>query len=89
MTIQERIDWALTKTEDLRKTHTEITNVRYEFKDISYSELREYAMQEKCKLHTTEDRAYIILCTFASKYDTDIWLYSKPIKIKPAEIIEE
>lgn len=88
MTIQDRIDWALSKTEDLRKTHPEITNVRYEFKDIPFGELNAYALANNHKIDVRDSRAYILVCNLNDQYDTDIWIYSTIINYKPAEIIE-
>lgn len=93
MTIQQHITNCINDTMLIRQKYPSVTNVRYEIFDIPLEELRRYAAINKCTLHTNNDikRAYIIISPLATgtKMDSDIWMYSTIVKIKPAEIISE
>lgn len=92
MNIQQVIDTLLVNTEEIQKAFPTVTNVRHEIKDIPYSELLEFARFHKKSIHTdeTEKRAYVIHNPIINgKMDTDIWLYSTIVTIKPAEIIAD
>lgn len=93
MTIQERINNCLADTLIIRDEYPAITCIRYELYDISYDELHQYARENRLTIHTSNEkqRAYVIHSPFNlnKELDTDIWLYSTIVKIKPAEIIAE
>lgn len=92
MNIQEIIDKLLVNTEEIMKAYPTVTNIRHEVKDIPYSELLEFARLHKNSIHTDpiEKRAYIIHNPIVNgKIDSDFWLYSTIVTIKPAEIIAD
>jgi hypothetical protein len=73
--------------------NSSVTEVRCEIFDIPYDELRQFAFEMKATLHTNMEkkRAFVIHnpINVNKEMDTSIWLYSIPVKIKPAEIISE
>lgn len=91
MTIDERIQECLDKTTRLRQEHPAIKNIRYEIMDVPYEDLREFAESQNTQLHTDVrfKRVYTLYSPWNGiQLDTDIWLYSTVVKIKPAEITE-
>lgn len=91
MDIQKAIEALLINTEEIKKNYPTVTNVRHNLKDVPYADLKEFARQHNDTIRTdaTESRAYIIYSPLVNgKMDTDIWLYSTVVKIKPVEIIE-
>jgi hypothetical protein len=93
MSIQERINNCLADTLIMRDEYPAVTNVRYELFDIPYAELVAFAQKERLTIHQDMDkqRVFVIHDPFNlnKQMDTDIWLYSTVVKIKPAEIIAE
>lgn len=91
MTIQEIISNLITNTEEIKKAYPTVENVRHCVFDIPYADLKAFARNIHAKMHTdlTQQRAFIIHSPMVNgSMDSDIWLYSTIIKIKPAEIIE-
>lgn len=92
MNIYETIRTLLTNTEEIKKAYPSVENVRHCIYDVPYGDLKSFALDIHAKIHTdiTRKRAYIIHSPMIDgTMDSDIWLYSKPLKIRPAEIIEE
>lgn len=92
MNIQDTINTLVTNTAEIKKAYPTVENVRHCVFDIPYSDLKAFAGQIRAKLYTdlTQQRAYIIHSPMIDgSMDSDLWLYSTVIKIKPAEIIEE
>lgn len=91
MDIQKTIETLLTNTADIKKHYPTVDNVRHNIYDVPYSELRDFALENRLTLHTDskEQRAYVIYAPLVNgAMDIDIWIYSGIVKIKPAEIIE-
>jgi hypothetical protein len=91
MTIQDTISKLITNTAEIKKSYPTVENVRHCVFDIPYAELKSFAKQIGITLHTdlTQQRAFIIHSPMVEgSMDSDLWLYSTVIKIKPAEIIE-
>lgn len=92
MNIQQKIDVLLENTQEIRKAYPTVDSVRHVIKDIPYAELKAFATKLGKTFYTDlqQNRAYIIYSPLVNgNMDSDIWLYSTVIKIKPAEIIEE
>lgn len=92
MTIQKTIDTLVANTAEIKKAYPTVETVVHRIYDIPYSELKSFAGGRHATLHTdvTKQRAFVIHSPIVNGVmDTDIWLYSTVIKIKPAEIIEE
>lgn len=92
MDIQATIQKLLANTEEIKKSHPTVENVRHCIYDIPYADLKLFAGSIRAKIYIDLDarRAYIIYSPMVNgTMDSDIWLYSTVIKIKPAEIIEE
>lgn len=92
MDIQQSIKQLLINSEEIRKAYPTVTNVRHEIMDIAYTDLKQFAQSKKHTLHMDNvlKRAYVIHTPFDNgKMDTDIWIYSTPLKIIPSQIIED
>jgi hypothetical protein len=92
MDIREIINTLVANTEEIKKAYPTVENVRHCIYDIPYADLKAFAGHIHARLNTdtTQRRAYIIHSPMVDgKMDSDIWIYSKPVTIKPAEIIEE
>lgn len=93
MTINQRISECLANTLLIKETYPAVETVRYELYNTPYSELLQFARTIKHTLYTDEKKqlAYIIYSprNLNNQLDTDIWIYSTKLKIKPAEIIDE
>lgn len=92
MTIQQKIDVLITNTAEIRKAYPTVESVRHVLTDIPYNDLIDFAASLNKTIYTDlhQSRAYIIYSPWVADHlDSDIWLYSTVIKIKPAEIIEE
>jgi gentisate 1,2-dioxygenase len=91
MDIKKTIETLLTNTEEIKKHYPTVDNVRHTVYDVPYSDLKTFAIQEMLTIHTEkkEKRVYIIYSpNINGKMDSDIWLYSTIVNIKPAEITE-
>jgi len=91
MNIKDVISKLITNTEEIKKYYPTVENVRHCVFDIPYADLKAFAVSINAKIYTdlTQQRAYIIYSPMIKgNMDSDIWLYSKPLNIKPAEIIE-
>lgn len=92
MNINETIKQLLINSEEIRKAYPTVKNVRHEIMDIPYSDIEQFAQTERKTVHTDEKlkRVYVIVSPFENgKMDSDIWLYSKRLKIIPSQIIED
>jgi len=91
MDIQKTIETLLTNTEEIKKHYPTVDNVRHNVFDIPYAELKAFAQQNKLILHTDtkEKRVHVIYSPIIDGHmDSDMWLYSTVVNIKPAEITE-
>jgi hypothetical protein len=91
MDIHQAIQYLLKNTEEIKKHYTTVVEVRHAIKDIPLDDLKKFAIQQNHTIHTDrlESRAYIIHSPLVNgKMDSDIWLYSTVVNIKPAEITE-
>jgi gentisate 1,2-dioxygenase len=91
MNIQEIIETLLTNTEEIKKHYPTVDEVRHVIKDIPLHELKQFAKDHHATVHTDKVgcRVYVIYSPMVNgKMDSDIWLYSTVVLIKPAEIIE-
>lgn len=92
MDIQKIIDTLLVNSEEIKKAYPTVTNIRHEIKDIPYEYLKQFAIDHRARIHTdtAEKRVYVIYTPDeVPKMDSDFWLYSTVVKIKPAEIIAD
>ena len=92
MDIQKTIDTLLVNSEEIKKSYPTVKNIRHEVKDIPYSDLLQFARSHRASVHTdaTQNRVYVIYTPDeVPKMDSDFWLYSTVVKIKPAEIIAD
>lgn len=92
MEIEKIISTLIINTEEIKKAYPTVENVRHCVYDIPYGDLKSFAGTIHAKLHTDRlrRRAYIIHSPMiCGTMDSDIWIYSKPLTIKPEEIIEE
>lgn len=92
MDIQKTIDTLLVNSEEIKKAYPTVTNIRHEVKDIPYSDLLQFAQSHRTSIHTDaiQKRVFMIYSPMIDgKMDTDFWLYSTVVKIKPAEIIAD
>lgn len=92
MDIQKTIDTLLVNSEEIKKAYPTVTNIRHEVKDIPYSDLLQFARSHRASVHTdaAQKRVYVIYTPVeVPKMDTDFWLYSTRVTIKPAEIIAD
>lgn len=91
MDIHQSIQYLLKNTEEIKQHYTTVVEVRHAIKDIPIADLKEFALQHNHTIHTDkpENRVYVIHSPMVNgKMDSDIWLYSTIVKIKPAEITE-
>jgi len=91
MDILQSIQYLLRNTEEIKKHYTTVTEVRHAIKDIPLADLKEFAKQHKHTIHedNLQGRVYVIHSPMVNgKMDSDIWLYSTVVNIKPAEITE-
>lgn len=91
MNIQATINTLLANTEEIRKNYPTVTNVRHVVIDLPYTHLHEFARQHGDMIRTdfSQNRVYVIHTPCVNgKIDSDFWLYSGIVKIKPAEITE-
>jgi len=91
MNIQKTIETLLTNTAEIKKSYPTVDIVRHIVKDIPFSELKTFIIREMLTMHTdkAEKRIYAIYSPLVNgKMDSDIWLYSTIVNIKPAEITE-
>jgi len=91
MDIQKTIETLLTNTYEIKKSYPTVDNVRHNIYDVPYAELKTFAQQNHLTLHTDvrEKRVHVIYSPIVdNKMDSDIWLYSTVVNIKPAEITE-
>lgn len=91
MDVHEIIDKLLVNTAEIKRHYLTVDTVKHVMKDISYADLKEFAQQHRLTIHTDQmqKRALVIYSPLVGgKMDSDIWLYSKQLNIKPAEITE-
>ena len=91
MDILKTINTLLANTEEIKKSYPTVENVRHNVFDIPYPQLKSFAQQNHLTLHPDirENRIHVIYSPIVDgKMDSDIWLYSGIVKIKPAEITE-
>lgn len=92
MDIQKTIDTLLVNSEEIKKAYPTVVNIRHEVKDIPLEDLKQFAKDHRASIHTdaAAKRAYVIYTPDeVPKMDSDFWLYSTVVKIKPAEIIAD
>ena len=90
MNIQETIDSYYDIAAKIQAEYPNITNIRFEMKDIPFAILKLFAIENSIDINIPKDSgkpAFIIHHDYARSMDVDIWLYSTPVTIKPAEII--
>jgi len=91
MDIQKTIETLLANTEEIKKQYPTVDCVRHNIYDVPYAELRDFARENRLTIHTNikEKRVHIIHSPLVNgQMNSDIWLYSTLLNIKPAEITE-
>lgn len=90
MTINEQISKLIGASVQIAKEHPSIINIRHLIADIPYKDLVRFSEEHDTRLHQEGKRFHVIYCPVVNgKIFMDIWIYSKPVTIKPQEITED
>lgn len=100
MTIQEKIDDFVSRTNNLTETNPEISNIAWAIDDVPYVEFNNFRRDYNSTIPNEQDvkylkenqvgnKMYVLLLSYFLKTKCDIAIYSTPVKVTITHQVEE